>query len=391
MDFVVIAVGIFSSARFGGAEVILVELAKRLIRQGNHVTILTSKSGETLFRGQGLDADFWTITEGAGVWEASLARRIVALPTRMLKAGMVLRKKNLGERPIIFAASGSFSDIFPMLFIRDKRIKRVLPFYHIIANPLKGWRAAFGNKVKTLSPGQILAYLDNRLSLLCLKYACDLVFCLSYLQYFLIEKGIPYEKVVGFDPGIDWDIINKTSAVEKIYDACWMGGYYPIRGCDDLIPLWELVCRRKNEAKLAIMGSASRKLEPLVKEKRLEKNIKILGFVDDKTKFRTMRESRIFLYPSYFESGALSISEAMACGLPVIAYDLSVYRGIYPKGMVKVAIGNHKAFAKETLRLLSENEARQKLSAEAQGLASRWSWDKVCDNFLSGLVCLKGD
>ena len=51
MDFVVIAVGIFLSESLTGGDIILIELAKRLIRQGNHIAILTSKAGEKVFRG----------------------------------------------------------------------------------------------------------------------------------------------------------------------------------------------------------------------------------------------------------------------------------------------------------------------------------------------------
>lgn len=380
MDFVVIAVGIFSSKSLTGGDIILIELAKRLIRQGNRVAILTSKSGEKVFRGQGVDADFWIISEDEGISDISLVRAIPTLLVRMLKAGIALRKKNLSERTILFASTDLFYDIFPMFFIRDRRIKRVLPFYVIQPNPLKG----FKNKLKVPNARETVAYLQQRMSFLCFKYACNFVFSLSYLQHFIIDDGVPRQKIVGFSPGIDWDAVNNAVAPGKRYDACWIGRYHPMRGCDDLIEIWELVCRERSEAKLVIMGSAAIKLEPLIKERHLEKNIKLMGFVDDETKFKTMKESKVFLFPSYYH-GAMVVDEAMACGLPVIAYDLPGYQGIYPKGMVKVPIGNREVSASETTKLLTEKELRERLSKEAEEVASHYSWDKVAESFITAL------
>jgi hypothetical protein len=229
MDFVAIAVGIFSSKSVTGGDTILIELAKRLIRQGNHVTILTSKSGEIMLRGQGLNADFWTITKNERASEVSLVRAVPALLTRMVKAGMLLRKKKLGEKTILFASTDLFHDIFPMLFVRDRRIKRVLSFHQIMPNPFKGYRGAFTNKLKVPNARETIAYLQHRLSLLCFKYACDLIFSLSNLQYFLIDKGVPRQKIVGFSPGLDSDTINNVTANGKRYDACWMGRYHPMK------------------------------------------------------------------------------------------------------------------------------------------------------------------
>jgi glycosyltransferase involved in cell wall biosynthesis len=384
MNFVFIAVGIFSSRSVTGGDTILTELTKRLMRQGNHVAILTSKSGEMMFRGQGVDADFWTITEDERTSEANLARAIPALLIRMFKAGMLLRKKNLSQKTIIFSATDLFFDIFPTLFVRDRRIKRVLSFHLIQPNPFKGWRGILGNKLKVPQARETIAYLQQILSLLCLKYCCDLIFSLFYVQYFLVNKGIPQQKIVGFSPGIDWDAINNATAQGKRYDACWTGRYHPMKGCDDLIGIWELVYQERSEAKLAIMGSAVRELEPLVRKKHLEENIEFLGFVDDETKFRTMKESKVLLFPSYY-AGGMVIDEAMACGLPVIVYDLPGYQGIYPKGMVKVSIGDREAFASETIRLLTEEELRERLSTEAEEVASHWSWDKVLEDFLAGI------
>ncbi len=384
MNFVFIAVGLFSPGSVTGGDTILIELTKRLVRQGNHVAILTSKSGEMTFRGQGVDADFWTIAEDERTSKVSLVRAIPALLLRMFRAGMLLKQKNLSQETVIFSATDLFFDIFPALFVRDRRIKRVLSFHLIQPNPFRGWRGISGSKLKVPQARETIAYLQQILSLLCLKYCCDFVFSLFYVQRFLLSKGIPQQKIVGFSPGIDWDAVNNATAQGERYDACWMGRYHPMKGCDDLIGIWELVCRERSDAKLVIMGSAARELEPLVREKHLENNIELLGFVDDDTKFRTMKESKVLLFPSYY-AGGMVIDEAMACGLPAITYDLPVYDDIYPQGTVKVPIGDWQAFAAEALRLLTEDSLRERLSKEALEVSSHWSWDEVFHHFVNAV------
>jgi glycosyltransferase involved in cell wall biosynthesis len=385
MHFVFIAIGIFSSESVTGGDTILIELAERLMRRGDRVTLLTSKSGAVMFRREGLEADSWTITGAASASETSVVRAVLALPVRMLRAAMLLRGKNLGEGAILVPASDLIFDIFPVLFVRDRQVKRILPFHQIMPNPFKGYRGIFTNRLKLPNIRETLAYLQQRLSLHCLKHASDLVFPLSNLKQFLLAKGVPAEKIVGFSPGLDFATIDRVATPEKKYDACWMGRYHTMKGCDDLINIWELVCRERKGAKLALMGSAARKLEPMIARRHLKDNVEVLGFVDDATKFRTMKQSRMLLFPSYYESWGMIISEAMACGLPAVTYDLPVYEDIYPRGRVKVAIGDMKAFAAAAVRLLEDDETRKRLGKEAREVASLYRWERVAENFMVGV------
>jgi len=388
MDFVVIAVGIFSSKSVTGGDVILSELAKKLVRQGERVVILTSKTGEAAFRGQGLDVEYWIIANDEGTSEASFLRVLSGLPVRMVKATYVLRKKKLVKGTILFTCTDLLYDIFPTLFISGNRVKRIFPFYQIMPNPFNLSVRPPNQKCRVPTLRQALAYLQQRLSLWGHRHACDFVFSLSYLQDFLIKEGITERKIVGFVPGIDWEAANNAVASGKRYDACWMGRYHPMRGCEDLISIWELVCKEKGEAKLAIIGSAGKILEPLIREKHLENNIDILGFVTDEVKFKTIKESKMLIFPSYNESGSTTINDGMACGLPVIAYDLSVYKSMYPRGMLEVPLGNQGVFASEVIKLLKEDGRREQLSVEAKEIASQWSWERVFENFLSGITCV---
>jgi len=68
--------------------------------------------------------------------------------------------------------------------------------------------------------------------------------------------------------------------------------------------------------------------------------------------FQVLKSSKIFILPSYNESWALVVCEAMACGLPVVAYDLPVFEEVYKKGMILIPIGDIDKFAGAILKLL---------------------------------------
>jgi glycosyltransferase involved in cell wall biosynthesis len=53
------------------------------------------------------------------------------------------------------------------------------------------------------------------------------------------------------------------------------------------------------------------------------------GMVSEEEKFRLLKASRVFAMPSRYESWGIVVNEALAAGIPVVAYDLSCYRPVF--------------------------------------------------------------
>lgn len=68
------------------------------------------------------------------------------------------------------------------------------------------------------------------------------------------------------------------------------------------------------------------------------------------------RESKVFIHPSHEEGFGVAPLEAQACGLPVVAWNLPVYQEVFPKGMIKVEMGDIKRFADKVLDLLNNKK-----------------------------------
>jgi len=58
--------------------------------------------------------------------------------------------------------------------------------------------------------------------------------------------------------------------------------------------------------------------------------VDLLGFRQGAEKVRLLKNAGCFCMPSHYESFGQVAVEAMACGLPVVAYDLAIYDEISP-------------------------------------------------------------
>lgn len=64
----------------------------------------------------------------------------------------------------------------------------------------------------------------------------------------------------------------------------------------------------------------------MIAEDRLEHNILIYGRCSDVKLYSLLKSSKVFIFPSFFEGWGIVVAEALACGLPVVAYDIPAIR-----------------------------------------------------------------
>ena len=148
--------------------------------------------------------------------------------------------------------------------------------------------------------------------------------------------------------------------------------------------MWEIVVKQKPNAKLIIMGRDpsnnrlyEKKIKGCVEKQKLNQNIIFTGFVWGEKKYQIMKQCKIFIFPSYWESFGQAVCQAMACGLPVVAYDLPCYREFYENDVTTVKKGNTSGLAKESIKLLKNKKLRKKMSRIGKIRSKKYNWDNV--------------
>lgn len=74
-------------------------------------------------------------------------------------------------------------------------------------------------------------------------------------------------------------------------------------------------------------------------------SIKVFTKVSDKQKYELLKQSKLLVHPSSFEGFGLPPAEALYAGIPVIVYDLPVYKSFYGDTINYVPLGNIDALS----------------------------------------------
>jgi GalNAc-alpha-(1->4)-GalNAc-alpha-(1->3)-diNAcBac-PP-undecaprenol alpha-1,4-N-acetyl-D-galactosaminyltransferase len=172
-----------------------------------------------------------------------------------------------------------------------------------------------------------------------------------------------------------------------------VGRLSPEKGFDGLLRAFHLGFRDAPEWKLEIWGEGPQRasLEALIQELRLESRIKICGHTTDP--WSAMVRAQLFALTSAYEGFPNAMLEAMALGLPAVAYDCnSGPRDLTDGGRVGrlVPPGNEVALA-QTLRDLADDPGRRKAlgDAGAEFVAAQFSLNSVMarwDEVFAGMI-----
>jgi len=366
----IIANSIVAPRSMGGGDRIFIELSKRWATQGHQIHLLVCKEGYSLCKFNDVKGTYHIISR------SSINKLGVILSYFLRTFEAFVSPKPVKEGSIIYSSSDFLTDILPALLMKKngRKIKWVSGFYLIAPNPFK--------KEDRFTLRSLTYYLSQRFAILLMGKYVDMVFVLNSDDKKYLERFKLAGRVKVIRGGVDIGYISSIKPrSEKTYDACFVGRLHQQKGLPDLIDIWERIREKKKDAKLAIIGWGSQKWQSSlldnIAKRGLNSNIDFLGFLNGEEKFQILKSSKVFMLPSYRESWAIAVCEAMASGLPVIAYDLPAFKETYQGGIIRIQVKDIDGFANAALKLFEDNKLYAKLQTEALEVAAKYDWNRI--------------
>lgn len=295
-----------------------------------------------------------------------------------IKLGLTLKLK---QGDLIYSASEFWMDSLPALLLKMRYPKNTwaAAWYQTAPNPLKGFSE--GIRQNTYKLAAFLYWLMQ----LPIKPLIS-----RFADFILVNN--PNEKKI-FGSYIDKAIVVlgavDTKSIEKYqrsyrgkrfeYLAVFQGRFHPQKGVVELVDIWKRLTKKIPNAKLAMIGDGPLmdEVKKKITDSKLGNNIILFGYLHNgDKKYSIFNLSKIVVHPAFFDSGGMAAAEAMAFGLPCVAFDLKSYVYYYPKGMIKVKIGDNKAFADAVAELNRNDVLYKEIASEGVGMIKdSWSWD----------------
>lgn len=368
---------VVSSLYGGGAERVVVLLAKGFIDRGHKVTVITLYGRET---------DFYTLPEGVirialGIMSDSI-NVFQALYSNLYRL-VKLRQAIIYTKPDIVISHLTPTNILTIISLFQSKLPvlvtehtdpKMFP-YGRIWELLRRFSYSYANRVVSVSNGVDGAF----------NWLAESKRSVIYNPFVLQNKQDDKEIMTSLNQDINPD--------KKWVVA--MGRLLPVKGFDILLSAFAKIAHLHPDWQLLILGKGPLRdeLEEIKENLGLSGKVFFTGALSNP--FVILRKSQLFVFSSRYEAFPMALGEAMACGLPVISTDCqSGPRELIRDGIDGILIPTEdvSSLAKTMDNLMSDETLRQRLSAHAPEVTERFSIEKILsdwENLFKLVLCEK--
>ena len=358
----------------GGVEQVVYELGKRLIKEGHEVHVFTSDCGRKEYsegkscRLKEKEVEF----EGIKVHRGYHLFHVSDRGTIWLNYGK-LWKENFDV--IHSHVTGHFCGFMAGLIAKIRGIRYV----HTTHSP---WTDKHRPLLARLAVG--LAGLSwGRLTL---KFA-DKIISITPWEFDQLKKwGAKQDKIIYLPNGMDkifFKKIEDNQFRKKFINeiVLFLGRLHVTKGPEKLVEVAKEILKER-DMDFVFVGPDEGMLEEMEKIRDGEKRIHILGAVKGKEKLAEIYQgSDVYVLPSYREGLPLTLFEAYASGLPVVASPVNGIPYEMKEGVngFFVNYGDLKNLKEKILKVLDDKELSKKFSENNKEKAKNFSWDKILE------------
>lgn len=195
-------------------------------------------------------------------------------------------------------------------------------------------------------------------------------------EYYGMDKSI----VVG--NGVDEKVFTPgQDKVEEKY-ILYTGRLSYRKGLFDLLECGRQICKDYPDISFILTGKGPLlgKLQKRAFEMKLNEKFKFAGYVEKERLIKLYQNAMVSVLPSYYEGLPTVLLEAMSCGLPVVATDISGNTEVIEDGKNGLLIPPKSPLklAETISELLEDEKLREKLGRNArETIKEKYTWNTV--------------
>ena len=372
-----------------GAPVRFNEISRRFAAAGHVQHLLTTPGGKTMQTTLGCKLPMTVVPASL------LLRNEPCRPFRFwsyLVTSLLwrFRAAKLPRTDVVATVSDYFCDIIPALALKKRTgAKWIAWIHHCETDP----KERPGNRLVNELTFRMQRWSFKRIAAHADAAWINDTLAGDEIERRLLVLGMPASRIRRMQNGIDLSAITSASAPSfehsniqtfehsNILPDAVMIGVRPNKGLHDIIPIWERVQKLRPGTTLTLMGGMSGEAEVVKGIERLKLPITVFkpanGFLPAADYYAKIKEAKILFAPSHEEGWGIAVCEAMAAGLPVVAYDLPAYQKIYCGAYRAIPCFDFDAFAKAIVQTLNDPTEFAHLQSLGTTCAARYDWNAI--------------
>lgn len=139
-------------------------------------------------------------------------------------------------------------------------------------------------------------------------------------------------------------------------------------------------------------GSLKKEYETYINENRLQNNVTLIDWIEQKDMIKMIINSDIYIQSSVSEGMPRTILEAMALKMPIISTNVGSIEGVLINGKNSLIINsaNQKELIEAIKKLIEDNSLREKIATQAyKDVVEKYEWNKVFELYRDEIKSMK--
>lgn len=195
---------------------------------------------------------------------------------------------------------------------------------------------------------------------------CTMLIALSEEWKRNLESVVSPEKITVIE---NYCKIPDLSGTEKKKQILFLGEIGKRKGCYDIPEIYGRVLEKGERLPLIMAGDGElAEVKKLFEDRDLQKDISFPGWVRGADKDKCLKESGIFLFPSYYEGMPMAVLEAMAYGMAIVTTRVGGIPHLLEDGVNGYLCepGDIEGLSKRLLELSKDGDERRKMGERAR-------------------------